>query len=180
MSSPQEPLYALPAVSIFFLVKHISELRRIHGVHTSATAAADKTALSNFLYISLALTSAMEDRSRKLCMVSPPERTRIPSFYSSISVSTGEKKRAATTRTDLNSVTAFPIAQFFSGLKLASMDACTMGTLRNSSPNIRRKGTKTPWSRPGPENPRPSLPRDSDLGVVRAGIPACGEKKVSC
>jgi hypothetical protein len=59
-----------------------------------------------------------------------------------------------------------------SGLNDPSIDASTMGTLRKSSPNMRRNGTKTPWSKPGPWKPRPSLPRASSFDVRRARISA--------
>jgi len=68
---------------------------------------------------------------------------------------------------------ALPRFQLLSGLNDPSIDACTIGTLRNSSPNMRRKGTKTPWSIPGPAKPRPSAPRTSSRVVKRARIPAC-------
>lgn len=68
---------------------------------------------------------------------------------------------------------ALPRFQLLSGLNDPSIDACTIGTLRNPSPNMRRKGTKTPWSMPGPAKPRPSAPRTSSRVVKRARIPAC-------
>jgi hypothetical protein len=67
---------------------------------------------------------------------------------------------------------ALPRFQLLSGLNDPSIDACTIGTLRTSSPNMRRKGTKTPWSKPGPAKPRPSAPRTSSRVVKRARIPA--------
>jgi hypothetical protein len=73
---------------------------------------------------------------------------------------------------------AFPRAQLPSGLNDPSIEACTMGTLRKSSPNMRLNGTKTPWSKPGPSKPRPSRPRVSSFAVKRARIPAYEEKKI--
>lgn len=70
--------------------------------------------------------------------------------------------------TDRRASTALPIAQFFSGLRLESIDTCTMGISSKASPNMSLKGTNTPWSNPGPENPRPSWPRASGFEVVRA------------
>jgi hypothetical protein len=67
---------------------------------------------------------------------------------------------------------AFPTFQFASGSMFESMDACTIGTSLNVSPNMSLNGTKTPWSSPGPENPRPSSPLVSATGVVRARYPA--------
>ena len=72
----------------------------------------------------------------------------------------------------LSWLTALPIAQFFSGSRLESMETCTMGISVNSSPNIIRKGMKTPWSNPGPEKPRPSSPRGSWTDVNLASCPA--------
>lgn len=46
--------------------------------------------------------------------------------------------------TNRSFATAFPSAQFFSGLILPSIEAWTIGMLVNSSPNIKRKGTNTP------------------------------------
>ena len=77
-----------------------------------------------------------------------------------------------TAETHRSFVIALPSDQLRSGLNDPSIDACTMGTLRKSSPNIRRKGMKTPWSKPGPSKPRPSLPRASSFDVRRARISA--------
>jgi hypothetical protein len=67
---------------------------------------------------------------------------------------------------------AFPRFQFASGSILESIDACTMGTSLNVSPNMSLNGTKTPWSSPGPKKPLPSFPLASVTGVVRARYPA--------
>ena len=56
------------------------------------------------------------------------------------------------------------------------METCTIGISVNSSPNIIRKGMKTPWSSPGPENPRPSSPRGSWIDVTLAACPAFEHK----
>lgn len=66
---------------------------------------------------------------------------------------------------------AFPIAQFFSGSRLESIETSTIG-ISVSKPNISRNGIKTPWSSPGPWNPRPSEPRGSNLVVSLALYPA--------
>ena len=74
--------------------------------------------------------------------------------------------------TYLRLVIALPRAQLASGLIDSSIEASTIGTLRNSSPNMSLNATKTPWSKPGPSNPRPSRPRVSSFVVKRALIPA--------
>ena len=51
-----------------------------------------------------------------------------------------------------------------------------MGISVNSSLNIMRKGMKTPWSSPGPKNPRPSSPRVSRTDVTLAACPAFEHK----
>jgi hypothetical protein len=119
------------------------------GMLTSEREMAEETASLNSRVSGLAVSGVRDDRSCKLWMVNPPERTKMPSSLQyGISESSYNESNAEKRNRSL--VTALPRDQLRSGLNDPSIDACTMGTLRKSSPNIRRKGTKTPWSRPGP------------------------------
>lgn len=137
---------------------------------TSSTVTAARIAWSNCLTRLLACASENCDMSRRLWTNKPPESTRMPSrLHRRISA---KKHHSGSLSSHLRGSTTSPSAQFFSGSKLESMDTSTIGISVNSSPNISLNGTKTPWSRPGPLKPRPSCPRISSFGVVRARYPA--------
>jgi hypothetical protein len=152
------------------------------GMLTSEREMAEETASLNSRVSGLAVSGVKHDLSRKLWTVRPPERTKMPSsLYGKYGMASVNARGISYVllvtiqyhaETHRSFLMALPSDQLRSGLNDPSIDACTMGTLRKSSPNIRRKGMKTPWSRPGPWKPRPSLPRDSSFDVKRARIPA--------
>lgn len=99
---------------------------------TSETATASATCLSHTFSASFAVRNENPlIPSIRVCTVNPPAMTKYPSF--------------------LNSLIACPIAKCCSGDRDSSMDASTTGMEEGMvEPNIRMKGTNTPWSRPAP------------------------------
>jgi hypothetical protein len=115
------------------------------GMLTSETEMAEETASLNSRVSGLAVSGMKHDRSCRLWMVRPPESTKMPSSLQyGISEVLSRLRYRYHAETHRSLVIALPSDQLRSGLNDPSIDACTMGTLRKSSPNIRRKGMKTP------------------------------------